>query len=69
MPCVDMDSGNARGRMAALSAGALRPSHWSFLAQSWKPRLLDNGFAIAATDYAGLGIPGPHPYLVGDVEV
>jgi hypothetical protein len=23
------------------------------------------GFVVAATDYAGLGAPGPHPYLVG----
>lgn len=31
-------------------------------------QLLDRGFAIAATDYPGLGTPGPHPYLVGDSE-
>jgi acetyl esterase/lipase len=31
-------------------------------------RLLQNGYAIAATDYPGLGTPGPHPYLVGDSE-
>jgi acetyl esterase/lipase len=31
-------------------------------------RLLKNGYAIAATDYPGLGTPGPHPYLVGDSE-
>lgn len=31
-------------------------------------RLLENGYAIAATDYPGLGTPGPHPYLVGDSE-
>jgi acetyl esterase/lipase len=30
--------------------------------------LLANGYAIAATDYPGLGTPGPHPYLVGDSE-
>jgi acetyl esterase/lipase len=30
--------------------------------------LLENGYAIAATDYPGLGPPGPHPYLVGDSE-
>ena len=23
-------------------------------------------YAVVATDYAGLGTPGPHPYLVGD---
>jgi acetyl esterase/lipase len=31
-------------------------------------RLFENGYAIAATDYPGLGTPGPHPYLVGDSE-
>ena len=29
---------------------------------------MENGYAIAATDYPGLGTPGPHPYLVGDSE-
>lgn len=28
-------------------------------------RLLARGWAVAATDYEGLGTPGPHPYLVG----
>jgi Secretory lipase len=42
-------------------------------APSWQPRSvrdatylnawLEQGFAIAATDYQGLGTPGPHPYL------
>jgi Secretory lipase len=30
--------------------------------------LTEQGFAIAATDYPGLGTPGPHPYLVGVSE-
>jgi alpha-beta hydrolase superfamily lysophospholipase len=30
--------------------------------------LLEQGYAIAATDYAGLGTVGPHPYLVGESE-
>jgi pimeloyl-ACP methyl ester carboxylesterase len=30
--------------------------------------LLAAGYVIAATDYQGLGTPGPHPYLVGDAE-
>jgi acetyl esterase/lipase len=30
--------------------------------------LLEGGYAIAATDYPGLGTPGPHPYLVGESE-
>ncbi|MCE1178191.1 MAG: lipase family protein [Micrococcales bacterium] len=28
-------------------------------------RWLDAGYAVAATDYQGLGTPGPHPYLIG----
>src|ERR1700761_6789801 len=30
--------------------------------------LTEKGYAIAATDYPGLGTPGPHPYLVGISE-
>jgi acetyl esterase/lipase len=30
--------------------------------------LVEQGYVIAATDYPGLGTPGPHPYLVGDSE-
>jgi pimeloyl-ACP methyl ester carboxylesterase len=26
------------------------------------------GYAVVATDYQGLGTPGPHPYLVGEAE-
>ncbi len=29
---------------------------------------LDTGFAVAATDYLGLGTPGPHPYLIGSAS-
>lgn len=28
--------------------------------------LLDNGWIFVATDYAGQGTPGPHPYLIGE---
>lgn len=31
-------------------------------------KLIDEGFVIAATDYPGLGTPGIHPYLFGEVE-
>ena len=27
--------------------------------------MVRNGYVVAATDYPGLGTPGPHPYLVG----
>ncbi len=30
--------------------------------------LLERGYVVAATDYPGLGTPGPHPYLVGVSE-
>jgi pimeloyl-ACP methyl ester carboxylesterase len=30
--------------------------------------MVERGYAVAATDYPGLGTPGPHPYLVGDSE-
>ncbi len=30
--------------------------------------LLDEGFAVVATDYEGLGTPGLHPYIVGGSE-
>jgi alpha-beta hydrolase superfamily lysophospholipase len=30
--------------------------------------MVARGFVVAATDYPGLGTPGPHPYLVGDSE-
>jgi Secretory lipase len=32
------------------------------------PDLWRHGYVVAATDYEGLGTPGPHPYLVGDSE-
>jgi len=31
-------------------------------------RLLSEGYVLAATDYPGLGTPGVHPYLFGEVE-
>lgn len=31
-------------------------------------RLLEEGWVLVATDYAGLTTPGPHPYLIGDGE-
>ena len=30
--------------------------------------MLERGYVVAATDYPGLGTPGPHPYLVGTSE-
>ncbi len=31
------------------------------------PRLIREGYVLAATDYPGLGTPGVHPYLFGEV--
>ncbi len=30
--------------------------------------MLARGYVVAATDYPGLGTPGPHPYLIGESE-
>ena len=30
--------------------------------------MVERGYVVAATDYPGLGTPGPHPYLVGMSE-
>ena len=30
--------------------------------------VIDNGWVLVATDYIGLGTPGPHPYLIGEGE-
>jgi alpha-beta hydrolase superfamily lysophospholipase len=30
--------------------------------------LLEAGYVVAASDYQGLGTPGPHPYLIGESE-
>lgn len=30
--------------------------------------MIARGYIVAATDYAGLGTPGPHPYLAGDAS-
>ena len=40
-------------------AAYVKPQH-----QEW----VDAGYAVVATDYQGLGTPGPHPYLIGKSE-
>ncbi|HEX2149721.1 MAG TPA: lipase family protein, partial [Actinomycetota bacterium] len=39
-----------------------------FTRQGILSELLDRGYVVAATDYEGLGTPGPHPWLVGQSE-
>ncbi len=34
----------------------------------WLPGMLERGWVVTATDYAGLGTPGPEFYLVGQAE-
>lgn len=41
--------------------------HFFFQVQGLKA-MLKQGFIVAATDYAGLGTPGLHPYLIGTSE-
>ncbi|WOH67963.1 alpha/beta fold hydrolase [Bradyrhizobium sp. BWA-3-5] len=31
--------------------------------------MIARGFVVVATDYPGLGTPGPHPYLVGEIDI
>jgi pimeloyl-ACP methyl ester carboxylesterase len=47
-------------------ADVCAPSWRGYLARdrAYLNRWLDEGFAIVATDYQGLGTPGPHPYLL-----
>ncbi|MBU6244124.1 MAG: lipase family protein [Actinomycetales bacterium] len=36
--------------------------------QTWLQQALDHGWVVVATDYTGLGTPGPTLYLVGEAE-
>lgn len=50
------------------SADACAPSHGGFGLIPSLTALLAAGDVVVATDYEGLGTPGPHPYLVGGSE-
>jgi acetyl esterase/lipase len=43
-------------------------AHFFFRQVQGLKQMLDEGYVVAATDYVGLGTPGPHPYLVGISE-
>jgi acetyl esterase/lipase len=43
-------------------------AHFFFRQVQGLKEMLDEGYVVAATDYPGLGTPGPHPYLVGVSE-
>ncbi|MFC9998382.1 lipase family protein [Nocardia sp. NPDC127526] len=47
----------------SIAGPAARERDWAYLG-TW----LQQGYAIVAADYAGLGTPGDHPYLNGIVE-
>lgn len=45
---------------------ALKPALWTV--SPFFKTLLERGYAVVATDYAGFGMGGIHPYLVGDAS-
>ncbi|MGW4929864.1 lipase family protein [Agromyces sp. NPDC004153] len=54
------------------TTGFAQPCAPSLLAEPFEsgalfllPQIIDQGWALVATDYIGLGTPGPHPYLIG----
>jgi fermentation-respiration switch protein FrsA (DUF1100 family) len=53
----------APSRFATLSSDPAFPLYAATVTS-----LLTRGWTVAATDYAGLGSPGPHPYLIGESE-
>lgn len=58
----------AHGTLGVLPACATSHLPDPFTAIPEVERLLREGYVLAATDYPGLGTPGVHPYLFGDVE-
>jgi alpha-beta hydrolase superfamily lysophospholipase len=50
------------------AADVCAPSRLGDLTPPLAGHLLRQGYVVAATDYEGLGTPGPHPYLVGTSE-
>ena len=54
--------------VASRCAPSLRPADEAPVSVEGAKAFLDAGYVIAATDYQGMGPPGPHPYLVGTSE-
>ena len=53
----------------SLDTGPGYPAHdYTALVRDVQQRWLTAGFAVAQTDYQGLGTPGPHGYLIGTTE-
>ena len=55
----------AHGTSGIEDACAPSTNSWLFSSIAGLSELLSRGYIVAATDYQGLGGPGPHPYLVG----
>ena len=55
----------AHGTSGIADACAPSTNSWLFGSIAGLASLLQQGYIVAATDYQGLGGPGPHPYLVG----
>ncbi|MEZ4519455.1 MAG: alpha/beta fold hydrolase [Chloroflexota bacterium] len=58
----------AHGTLGVLPACGTSHLDDPFAAIPEVPRLLQEGYVLAATDYPGIGAPGVHPYLFGEVE-
>lgn len=54
--------------VASRCAPSLLPSRWNRNVIPGLDRLIRRGWVIVASDYIGLGTPGPHPYLIGQGE-
>jgi uncharacterized membrane protein HdeD (DUF308 family) len=54
--------------VASQCAPSLLPSRWNADIIPGVSQALRRGWVIVATDYVGLGTPGPHPYLIGQGE-
>ena len=55
----------AHGTSGIADACAPSSNSWLFGSIAGLSQILKHGYIVAATDYQGLGGPGPHPYLVG----
>jgi pimeloyl-ACP methyl ester carboxylesterase len=62
-PVIDWDHGTTG--YAQTCAPSLLAEPFTSGALFVLPQIIDKGWAVVATDYIGLGGPGPHPYLIG----
>ncbi len=63
-PLVAWAHGTLGGANACAPSWALHKPRDATYLNRW----LEQGFAVVATDYQGLGGPGPHPYLLWEAE-